>query len=84
MGSVAMPIAVRRDRSSSCSSAVTVTWLVMSPARRISTASPVRESVSSVKSYGEGPVVIWFLEDYRDDVVLVVRVQHFALSDTAD
>ena len=27
------------------------------------------------------PVMIWFLEDYRDDVVLVVRVQHFGLSD---
>ena len=22
--------------------------------------------------------MIWFLEDYRDDVVLVVRVQHFS------
>jgi hypothetical protein len=41
----------------------------------------VAETVSSVKSYGEGPVMIWFLEDYRDDVVLVVRVQHFELSD---
>jgi hypothetical protein len=38
--------------------------------------------VSYVKSYGEGPVMIWFLEDYRDDV-LVVRVQHFELSDPA-
>jgi hypothetical protein len=36
-----------------------------------------------VKSYGEGPVMIWFLEDYRDNVVLVVRVQHFELSDPA-
>jgi hypothetical protein len=34
-----------------------------------------------VKSYGEGPVMIWFLEDYQDDVVLVVRVQHFELPD---
>jgi hypothetical protein len=25
--------------------------------------------------------MIWFLEDYRDDVVLVVRVQHFELPD---
>lgn len=41
--------------------------------RRIGVPFDVRESVSSVKSYGEGPVVIWFLEDYRDDVVLVVR-----------
>jgi len=36
-----------------------------------------------VKSCGEGPVMIWFLEDYRDDVVLVVRVQYFELSDPA-
>ena len=41
------------------------------------------EAVSNLKSYGEGPVMIWFLEDYRDDVVLVVRVQHFELSDPA-
>ena len=52
--------------------------------RRIGVPFDVRESVSSVKSYGAGPVVIWFLEDYRDDVVLVVRVQHFGLSDPAD
>jgi hypothetical protein len=25
------------------------------------------EAVSYVKSYGEGPVMIWFLEDYRDE-----------------
>lgn len=37
-----------------------------------------------MKSYGEGPVMIWFLEDYRDDVVLVVRVQHFGSSDLED
>jgi len=48
---------------------------------RIGTPFDVVEAVSSVKSYGEGPVMIWFLEDYRDDVVLVVRVQHFELSD---
>lgn len=47
--------------------------------RRIGTSFDVRESVSNVKSYGEGPVMIWFLEDYRDDVVLVVRVQHLGL-----
>lgn len=44
--------------------------------RRIGTSLDIRESVSSVKSYGEGPVMIWFLEDYREDVVLIVRVQH--------
>lgn len=45
--------------------------------RRIGTPFDIRDSVSNVKSYGEGPVMIWFLEDYREDVVLVVRVQHF-------
>ena len=45
--------------------------------RRIGTPFDVVEAaVSNVKSYGEGPVMIWFLVDYRDDVVLVVRVQH--------
>jgi hypothetical protein len=28
-------------------------------------------------------MMIWFLEDYRDDVVLLVRVQHFESSDPA-
>jgi hypothetical protein len=45
--------------------------------RRIGTPFDARESVSNLKSYGEGAVMIWFLEDFRDDVVLVVRVQHF-------
>jgi plasmid stabilization system protein ParE len=45
--------------------------------RRIGTSFDIREAVSNVKSYGAGSVMIWFLEDYRDDVVLVVRVQHF-------
>ncbi|HYK28039.1 MAG TPA: hypothetical protein VEV61_08740 [Streptosporangiaceae bacterium] len=44
--------------------------------RRIGMSLDVRESVSNLKSYGEGPVIIWFLKDYRDDVVLVVRVHH--------
>jgi len=51
--------------------------------RGIGTSLDVREAVSSVKSYGEGPVLIWFLQDYRDDVVLVVRVQHFGSPDPA-
>jgi plasmid stabilization system protein ParE len=51
--------------------------------RRIGTPFDVAGAVSNVKSYGEGPVMIWFLEDYRDDVVLVVRVQHFGLPDPA-
>ena len=48
--------------------------------RRIGTPLDARESVSNVKSYGEGAVMIWFLEDYREDVVLVVRIQHFGAS----
>jgi len=44
--------------------------------RRIGTSFDIRETVSSLKSHGEGPVMIWFLEDYREDVVLVVRAQH--------
>jgi plasmid stabilization system protein ParE len=47
--------------------------------RRIGVSFDIGESVSGVKSYGEGSVMIWFLEDYRDDVVLVVRVQHFGV-----
>ncbi len=52
--------------------------------RRIGVLFDIRESVSGVKSYGEGPVMIWFLEDYQDDVVLVVRVQHFGSPDLED
>ncbi len=48
--------------------------------RRIGTSFDVRETVSNLKSHGEGPVMIWFLEDYRDDVVLVVRVKHLRLA----
>lgn len=47
--------------------------------RRIGIPFDAREAVSGVKSYSEGPIMIWFLEDYRDDVILVVRVQHLGL-----
>jgi hypothetical protein len=39
--------------------------------------------LTQAQVYGEGPVMIWFLEDYRDDVVLVVRAQHFGSPDPA-
>jgi plasmid stabilization system protein ParE len=52
--------------------------------RRIGTPFDVQEAVSNVKSYGEGPLMIWFLEDYRDDTVLVVRVLHLGMSDSTD
>ena len=44
--------------------------------RRIGTLFDPQEAVSNLKTYGEGSLLIWFLEDYREDVVLVVRVQH--------
>jgi hypothetical protein len=47
--------------------------------RRIGTPLDIAESVSNIKSHGEGPVMIWFLEDYRDDIVLIVRVQGLAM-----
>jgi len=52
--------------------------------RRIGTPFDVQEAVSNVKSYGEGPVMIWFLEDYRGDTVLVVRVLHLGMPHPAD
>lgn len=48
--------------------------------RRIGIPFDLQEAVSGLKTYGEGSLVIWFLEDYRDDVVLVVRVQHLGVS----
>jgi hypothetical protein len=47
--------------------------------RRIGTPLDLQEAVSGLKSYGEGSLLIWFLEDYREDVVLVVRVQHLSI-----
>jgi hypothetical protein len=54
-------------------------------AQRIADAVTVRmigrpfnpeEAVSGLKSYGEGLVTLWYQEDYRDDTVLISRVQH--------
>jgi hypothetical protein len=47
--------------------------------RRIGTSFDAQEAVSNLKTYGEGAVLIWYLEDYREDVVLVVRVQHLGV-----
>ena len=33
-------------------------------------------AVSGLKSYGEGLVTLWYQEDYRDDTVVICRVQH--------
>ncbi len=60
-------------------------------AQRITDAVTVRmigrpfnpeEAVSGLKSFGEGLVTIWYQEDYRDDTVVIARVQH--LGPTAD
>lgn len=47
--------------------------------RRIGTPFDVQEAVSNLKTFGEGSIMIWFLEDYREDVVLIVRVQHLGI-----
>jgi hypothetical protein len=47
--------------------------------RRIGIPFDLQEAVSGLKTYGEGALLIWFLEDYRDDVVLVVRVHHLGV-----
>jgi hypothetical protein len=48
--------------------------------RRIGTPFDLHEAVSGLKTYGEGSLLVWFLEDYRDNVVLVVCVQHLGVS----
>ncbi|MEY9997704.1 plasmid stabilization system protein ParE [Streptomyces sp. V4I8] len=45
--------------------------------RRIGTLFDVTEAASGVKTFAEGPVMVWYQEDYRDDVVLILRAQHF-------
>lgn len=47
--------------------------------RRIGTPFDPQEAVSNLKTYGEGSLLIWFLEGYREDVVLVVRVRHLGI-----
>lgn len=49
--------------------------------RRIGSSFDLQEAVSGLKTYGEGSLLIWFLEDYRDDVVLVVRAQHLGMAE---
>ncbi|MBB1252100.1 hypothetical protein H3146_01780 [Streptomyces sp. OF3] len=34
------------------------------------------EAASGVNTHAEGMVLIWYQEDYRDDVVLILRVQY--------
>jgi hypothetical protein len=47
--------------------------------RRIGTPFDLHEAISGLKTHGEGSLLNWCLEDYRDDVVLVVRVQHLGV-----
>jgi hypothetical protein len=44
--------------------------------RRIGAPYDAREAVSNLMTHAEGSVLIWFLEDYRENVVLVARVHH--------
>ncbi len=46
-------------------------WRYAGSARRLTVGGGI-----DLKTYGEGPVLLWYQEYYRFDVVLVVRVQH--------
>ena len=46
-------------------------------ARRIGHPFDIQESASGVKTHAEGPLMIWDQEDYREDVVLSLRLQHY-------
>ncbi|MFE5012103.1 hypothetical protein ACFRAI_43475 [Streptomyces sp. NPDC056637] len=45
--------------------------------RRIGKPFDITESASGVRTFAEGSVMVWYQEDYRDDVVLILRAQHF-------
>ncbi|MFI1939837.1 hypothetical protein ACH44C_22115 [Streptomyces purpureus] len=45
--------------------------------RRIGKPFDITESASGVRTFAEGAVMVWYQEDYRDDVVLILRAQHF-------
>ncbi|MFJ3939753.1 hypothetical protein ACIPYR_20360 [Streptomyces parvus] len=47
--------------------------------RRIGKPFDITESASGVRTFAEGAVMVWYQEDYRDDVVLVLRAQHFGV-----
>ena len=46
--------------------------------RRIGHPFDIRESASGVRTHAEGNVMLSYQEDYRDDTVLVLRVQLLA------
>jgi hypothetical protein len=43
--------------------------------RRIGHPFDIRESASGVRTYAEGNIMLWYQEDYRDDTVLILRIQ---------
>ncbi|GAA2116123.1 hypothetical protein [Streptomyces synnematoformans] len=45
--------------------------------RRIGRPFDITEAASRVLTFAEGPVMVWYQEDYRDGVVLILRAQHF-------
>ncbi|WP_344259919.1 hypothetical protein [Streptomyces sodiiphilus] len=47
--------------------------------RRIGKPFDITESASGVRTFAEGAVMLWYQEDYRDDVVLILRAQHFGV-----
>lgn len=48
--------------------------------RRIGSTYDPQEAVSKIKEHGEGSILMWFMEDYRNDVLLVLSVQHLGAS----
>ncbi|MFF9199632.1 hypothetical protein ACF09L_30960 [Streptomyces sp. NPDC014779] len=45
--------------------------------RRIGKPFDITEAASGVRTFAEGSAMVWYQEDYRDDIVLILRVQHF-------
>ncbi|MFF8602532.1 hypothetical protein ACF065_21380 [Streptomyces sp. NPDC015232] len=45
--------------------------------RRIGKPFDITEAASGVRTFAEGSAMLWYQEDYRDDIVLILRVQHF-------
>ena len=43
--------------------------------RRIGHPFDIQESASGVRTYAEENAMLWYQEDYRDDTVLILRIQ---------
>lgn len=48
--------------------------------RRIGHPFNAEEGASGLRIHDDGDIAIWYQEDYRDDTVLVYRVQHLGPS----